>query len=101
MIRGTTPTLKLPVKGVEVKDLNSIYLTIKQGNHLLTRREDEIEKDEENNALVMTLTQAETLSFNEGMLSLQLRATVGLDSAVASNIVTTTLDCILMEGEIE
>lgn len=100
MRRGTTPTLNIKVEGADVKDFRDIYLTIKQYNVEIDKRETDIEKDEAENKLIVPLTQEETLSFKDGTVNIQLRATVGLDGAVASNIVTLPLEHILMEGEI-
>ena len=102
MRRGTTPTLKCDITGVNVADLDNIYLTIKQSSVELTKRENEITKDTSDgkNRLLVSLTQEETLEFRDGMVQIQLRATLAGGNAIASNIKTVPLDHILMEGEI-
>lgn len=37
MYRGTTPTLKVHVKGIELAQLESVYFTIKQGKTEITK----------------------------------------------------------------
>lgn len=102
MRRGTTPVLRVNVTGIEVTELNEIYLTIKQGTTELTKRETEIEKDTSagQNLLLVPLTQEETLKFKDGSLQIQLRSRTLHDKVIASGIVVETLDHILMEGEI-
>lgn len=113
MRRGTTPTLEVEVKGVEVKELASIFLTIKQGTKELTIRETDIEIDEEKNMLLAPLKQQETLAFSDGYVNIQLRATLKVDGAegedipeeeipkIASDVVTLPIEHILKEGMIE
>lgn len=100
MRRGTTPTLHIKVKGVEVEKLTSIYLTIKQGTKELTIREDDVYIDAEDNSLEAPLSQQETLDFSDGYVNVQLRAMID-DCAVASDIKTVPMEHILREGEIE
>lgn len=101
MRRGTTPTLRFKVKGIGVEELDSIFITLKQGNKELTKTNEDVTIDEDENRLIVTLTQEETLNFNDGVCQLQLRATTDKGGAVASSIVTKQWEHILMEGEIE
>lgn len=98
MRRGTTPTLRITVEGIQVESLTSIFLTLKQGNTELEKTN--VEVDTENNRLIAELSQEETLMFDEGGVRVQFRALLENGKAVASNIVTTTMDEILMEGVI-
>ena len=99
MRRGTTPTLRINVKGVEVDKLTSIYLTLKQGNVELEKTNVEI--DTENNRLIVDLSQEETLMFDAGGIKVQFRAILENGRAVASNIVLSNMNEILKEGVIE
>lgn len=101
MRRGTTPTLRFKVKGIGVEELESIYITLKQGNKELTRETEDVTVDKDENRLIITLSQEETLNFNDGVCQLQLRAVTDKGGAIASSIVTKQWEHILMEGEIE
>lgn len=100
MRRGTSPTLIIKVRGVEVSDLTSIFLTLKQGSKELTARETDITINTDDNALEVPLTQTETLDFDDGYVNIQLRAMVGT-KAIASDIKTVPMEHILKEGLIE
>ncbi len=41
MYRGTTPTLRVRVTGVDVSELSGIYLAIRQGDAEITKGRDE------------------------------------------------------------
>ena len=99
MRRGTTPTLRVKVRGIAVEELTTMYLTIKQGSVELTK--DNFEIDDTENRLIVTLTQAETLAFDDGACQIQLRAMTRKGQAVASTIVTMRWEHILLEGEIQ
>ena len=115
MRRGTTPTLRIKVKGIGVEEFDSIFLTIKQGNREITWLNDgadasivlsqvgdnPVEIDVDENRILVTLTQEETLYYNDGACQIQLRATTNREVAVASSIVTRQWEHILLEGEIE
>ena len=116
MRRGTTPTLRIKVKGIGVEEIGSIYLSVKQANKMITWLNDEadpsivtegtigenkVEIDEDENRIIVTLTQEETLSYKDGACQVQLRATTIKGASVASSIVTRQWEHILLEGEIE
>lgn len=102
MKRGTTPTLQITVTGIDVQYLTSIFLTLKQKKVEITKRETDIVKvyDETNNRLDVQLTQKETLSLEDGMVNIQLRAITSQGKAIASNIRTIPVDHILRDGVI-
>lgn len=100
MKRGTTPTLKLKVTGIDVSILTSIYITLEQGIKELTKSGDDVVVDPEENALYIYLTQEETLDFKDGDAKIQLRAITDNDTAIASNIKTVPIGHILKEGVI-
>lgn len=52
------------------------------------------------NALTVTLTQADTLAFHPGRVCVQIRYVDQLGTADASNIIETTAERILKDGEI-
>ena len=102
MYRGTTPTLKIEVEGVEVTDLilDRTMITLKQKEKEVTKSGSDIAVDENENTLSITLTQEETLSFDDGMAQLQVRATLENGAVMASNIVTDSIGHILLDGTI-
>ena len=64
MIRGTTPTFRLTVKGIEDLTLaDHVYVTIQQGPTTLTLTGDELEIDE--NVICCYLTQEKSLQLIE------------------------------------
>ncbi len=90
MRRGTTPTLKIKVIGMDVALFKSVYITIKQGSEELTKTNEDIEiKD--GNILSVFLDQEDTLKFLGGHVDIQLRAVTENGLAVASNIKRMTI----------
>lgn len=100
MIRGTTPTLKLKLKGIETSRLNSIYITLKQGNKEVTKMNVDGIIAESESILSVPLTQEDTLTFSQGYVSVQLRAMTTDDLAIASKPRLVLMDDILKEGVI-
>jgi len=100
MVRGTTPTLKLKLKGIETSRLNSIYITLKQGNKEVTKMNVDGIIAESESILSVPLTQEDTLTFSQGYVSVQLRAMTTDDLAIASKPRLVLMDDILKEGVI-
>ena len=90
MTQGTTPTLVFELD-IEPGTLVSLYLTFRQGyGREVTRREDSITADNDAKTLTVTLTQEETLKFEEGgNVEIQLRAVTTTGAALASAIAFT------------
>lgn len=101
MTQGTTPTLVFELD-IEPGTLVSLYLTFRQGyGREVTRREDSITADNDAKTLTVTLTQEETLKFEEGgNVEIQLRAVTTTGAALASNIVALPVERILLGGVI-
>ncbi len=100
MYRGTTPTLvfTLPLEYGEVTALNLCF--VQQGEIVL-------EKDlaacaVEENTLRVSLTEEETLLFDDqkGMVEMQLRIGYG-DVRIASNIMRLSVERLLKDGCLE
>ena len=100
MKRGTTPTFALSLEGIDYDMLDTVYVTFKQDNHVITKTGDDVELDEENQIINVALTQSETLSFRQGYVFVQLRAVTKGGNAVATDIVRINADGILKEGAI-
>lgn len=99
MRRGTTPTLEIEMKGIDISELSGIYITIRQGDVEITKDKDQIEiKD--GNMILVWLSQEDTLKFVRGYAWVQLRATTNDGLAVASTINRIPVDAILKDGVI-
>lgn len=105
--RGTTPEAKLTCKRIDVDILDTIYVTFEQKDKhgcilvSLTKTNDDIRIDTENNSLYVSLTQEETLRFIDNMsISVQIRAITKSGKKIASNIARDTVYGILMDGVI-
>lgn len=100
MRRGTTPTLEIKITGIEVAQLESIYVTLSQYKKQVTKEAEEITVDELNNILYVPLSQEDTLSLARGYVYIQMRAVTKDGLAVASDMQMTTMEEILKEGVI-
>lgn len=98
MRRGTTPTLKIYLMGIDPDELKNIYVTMKQRNIERTKTNKDIEID--GNVISVRLSQEDTLDFAAGVVSVQLRATTHSGLAVASAIKNIKADDILKDGVI-
>lgn len=101
MRRGSTPTLKIEIEEAKVSEMQSIYLTLEQGNREITKRETDMFIDETENTISCPLTEAETLYFKDGNVRIQIRVVYKDGNKDASDIVTESFEHILLEGEIE
>lgn len=101
MIRGTTPTLCFRTP-YEADMVESGYITFTMRGDMTL----DISLNDEHvvigdNVISLTLTQAQTLSFDVGATTLvQLRLVLADNNVVASNIVKVPIDKILKDGEI-
>lgn len=100
MIRGTTPTLKLKLNGIETSRLNSVYITLKQGNKEVTKTNADGIIVESESVLSVPLTQEDTLTFSQGYVAVQMRAMTTDNLAIASKTRLVLMDDILKEGVI-
>ena len=100
MWRGTTPTLTFTLPdGVSLEDFSTVYLTFAQNGHnVLEKTKDELESTDDGFQLLFS--QADTLRFSPGPIKIQLRARMPDGTAVASNIISTTAQEVLKDGEI-
>lgn len=101
MRRGTTPVVKVNIKGIEVSELQSLYLTFDQGDIQITKKTEDLTIDTEDNSIKAHLSQQDTLEFGDGNVKIQLRAVTKDGIAVASSIKSKPIGEILMDGEIE
>ena len=101
MIRGTTPTLMFTTP-YTADQVTSGYITFTMRGYVVLDipvSDDSVVISD--NAISLTLTQQQTLSFQSKATSLvQLRLVLDDGSAVASNIIKITIGDILKDGEI-
>lgn len=98
MIRGTTPDYVLTLDGVDLSD-QTVYVTIKQCQKLLTKTGDEltIAVDETGSTIAFALTQEDTLGLSVGSASIQVRF-IGADGvAWATKTATLYVEKALLE----
>lgn len=93
MRRGTTPTLIISVTGIDMTDIATWYVTVAQDSMQITKSNEDLEI--EDNVIKMPLTQAETMKFKQGEVSVQIRARTNEDIVIASGIKTIDIDRIL------
>lgn len=98
MRRGTTPTLRLALEDIDTEEIRSLYVTLKQGNLILTKTKDDCVFSQ--GMIQITLTQAETLSFSAAYCEVQVRGIKTDGTAFASEIKSIPVDAILLDGEI-
>ena len=99
MRRGTTPSHTFTTD-IDLSDAEVVYVTYKQGSKVILEK-DKDGMDITSDSIVIELTQEDTLSFKMGQpVRVQIRARFPSGSAVASNIIQTTADEILKEGEL-
>ena len=98
MRRGTTPTNTFTVD-VDLRQATALYVTYKQNSRVILEKTLEDATITETSVAV-TLTQEETLAFSKGTVSIQIRAKFADGAAIASNIITSSVDQILKDGVI-
>lgn len=98
MRRGTTPTLRLALEDIDPDEIRSLYVTLKQGDMLLTKGKEDCIFSQ--GIIEITLTQAETLTFEAAYCEVQVRGVKNDDTVFASDIKSIPVDAILMDGEI-
>jgi hypothetical protein len=100
MYRGTTPTLEVKITGIEIAELEIVYITLKQYQKEVTKKTEDITVDEIKNALYVPLSQEDTLTLARGYVYVQMRAVTKDGLAVASDVKMITMEEILKDGVI-
>lgn len=98
MIRGTTPTHIFNVN-VDLSEAEVIYITYKQSESIVVEKE-KADCTVSGETISVKLTQEDTLKFNTAPVEIQIRARFPDGSAIASNIMQTTVTRILKGGVI-
>lgn len=98
MYRGTTP-LNIFTVDADLTTAEVIYITYTQG--IVKVLEKTIEDiDITSTKLTVHLSQEDTLKFNSSNVMIQIRARFPDGTAIASNIIYTTVEQILKDGVI-
>lgn len=96
MRRGTTPTLEIKPSGIELSELSTIYITLKQHKKEITKTGDDVKM--RGDTLLVELSQEDTLALDRGYVWIQMRGTTLSGKAVASKIEMLSVEEILKEG---
>ena len=99
MIRGTTPTLEFTLP-FDTASIAELFVTFVQNSRVIAERSLE-ECEAEGRTVKVHFTQADTLSFAPGrQVEMQIRVKFDDGAAVASEIITTSVDRTLKDGAI-
>ena len=103
MIIGTTPTFTLKIKkatDVDLRVVNNIYVTLKQGNITLTKTGNDL-NIVDSKTVSFTLTQAESLDFVvDKIVEIQINWTFmsnGITRRAATKVLAINLDKQLLK----
>ena len=99
MRRGTTVTNTFSGITYGPSDIQAIYITYEQAGKIIVEKSIE-EISLADNTAAVTLSQADTLKFSQGPVSIQIRLKTKEGIAAASNIIRTDVSRILKDGEI-
>ena len=115
MRRGTTPTHTFKLN-ISLEGLEALYVTYQQNGETVVEKalnDEGVTVDTENSTITVKLTQADTLLFsssqwdkfapnehNENRVRVQLRLGFEDGTRLASNIMNTTAEELLKDGEI-
>lgn len=98
MYRGTTPTLTFTVPFTK-DDVSVLYITFSQDKEVFSLSLDDVSFV--GNEISVKLSQTQTLMFQSGQnVVIQIRARNTDGTAIASNLMYTTVSEILKDGEI-
>lgn len=98
MRRGTTPVNTIKTD-MDLTGATALYVTYQQDGETVVEKElEDVEISE--SEITIHLTQADTLAFAAGTVSIQVRAVLADGNRVASGIMKTKVERILKDGEI-
>lgn len=96
-IQGTTPTFTLVLESetIDLTACENVYATFKQGGTIITKTGDEIDVSAQ--SVGVYLSQADTLSFSNGVVFVQLNWTYADGSRGASKKASVDWDSNLLK----
>lgn len=99
MYRGSTPTIKLNIKSdVDFNQIDALEFTLNSNSNMKVATKNDVDIDVENKTISLALTQEDTLSFNVGIIEIQLRVKFNNGNAWVSPIKKTTMERIIKGG---
>lgn len=98
MYRGTTPTNVFRTD-VDLDNASVLFVSYKQNGKVVLEKSLE-DVSIKKTLVTVNLTQKETLLFQDGIVTIQIRAKFPDNTAIASNLIRTTAEEIVKDGEI-
>lgn len=98
MYRGTTPTNVFRTD-VDLENASVLFVSYKQNGKVVLEKSLE-DVSVKKMLVTVNLTQKETLLFQDGIVTIQIRAKFPDNTAIASNLIRTTAEEIVKDGEI-
>ncbi|EPI51565.1 hypothetical protein AC069_01335 [Gardnerella vaginalis] len=98
MYRGTTPTNVFRTD-VDLENASVLFVSYKQNGKVVLEKSLE-DVSVKKTLVTVNLTQKETLLFQDGIVTIQIRAKFPDNTAIASNLIRTTAEEIVKDGEI-
>lgn len=98
MYRGTTPTNVFRTD-VDLENASVLFVSYKQNGKVVLEKSLE-DVSVKRTLVTVNLTQKETLLFQDGIVTIQIRAKFPDNTAIASNLIRTTAEEIVKDGEI-
>lgn len=98
MYRGTTPTNVFRTD-VDLENASVLFVSYKQNGKVVLEKSLE-DVSVKKTLVAVNLTQKETLLFQDGIVTIQIRAKFPDKTAIASNLIRTTAEEIVKDGEI-
>ena len=98
MYRGTTPTNVFRTD-VDLENASVLFVSYKQNGKVVLKKSLE-DVSIKKTLVTVNLTQKETLLFQDGIVTIQIRAKFPDNTAIASNLIRTTAEEIVKDGEI-
>lgn len=98
MYRGTTPTNVFRTD-VDLENASVLFVSYKQNGKVVLEKSLE-DVSIKKTIVTVNLTQKETLLFQDGIVTIQIRAKFPDNTAIASNLIRTTAEEIVKDGEI-
>lgn len=98
MYRGTTPTNVFRTD-VDLENASVLFVSYKQNGKVVLEKSLE-DVSVKKTLVTVNLTQKETLLFQDGIVTIQIRAKFPDNTAIASNLIRTTAKEIVKDGEI-
>lgn len=97
MYRGTTPTNVFRTD-VDLENASVLFVSYKQNGKVVLEKSLE-DVSVKKTLVTVNLTQKETLLFQDGIVTIQIRAKFPDNTAIASNLIRTTAEEIVKDGE--